>query len=617
MCAALAERAFALSALTSAWQEVLANDREDGVVSPGVARFEANQEDRLAELAVSLASGQWQPSPLTPVVITRAQKKRELHIPCVSDRIVARTILDAATYLIEPWLGPASYAYRPGLGVVDAVRAVASLRAEGFRYVVRTDVHDCFPSLPREIAVRRFVALTGDEKLARVVRMLTQRPLLGDWRAAPGIPQGCPLSPLLANLVLVDIDDELQAAGFPVVRYADDLAIFASDKREGQEALRIASRATEELGMELGADKTQIMCFDEGFSFLGEEFNPRYPPLLDRVAESDQRALYVSRDGGRISVWQGRVKVQSTDDSELLNVPQTQVSRIVCFGSVGVSSGVRTWALANDIDIVLASRNGNYLGTMLSHEDRYRPARLRAQIAAADSPKALAIGRAIVDAKIRKQRVLLQRANRRHTVEQTREAITAMDSLLAMLPDAMTTNELMGLEGAAAAAYFPCLGALMPDGLRFKVRSRRPPMDVVNAALSFLYTILLGECVTALHGVGLEPSLGILHADQENRPSLALDLMEEFRPLVVDSCVQSSAARGELKPGHGRTEGNGVLLTQAGREVVLDGYERRMLQVTSALPDFTGTIRRHLYRQAQRLRLAIMTDAQWTGLSWR
>lgn len=175
----------------------------------------------------------------------------------------------------------------------------------------------------------------------------------------------------------------------------------------------------------------------------------------------------------------------------------------------------------------------------------------------------------------------------------------------------------MGLEGAAAKFYFPCYGALMPDGMEFQLRSRRPPEDVTNAALSFLYTVLLGECVTAVHAVGLEPSIGVLHADQENRPSLALDLMEEFRPLVVDDVVHTLAAHRALTPAHGRPENHGIWLTSAGREIVLNGYENRMLQNMSALEGFSGTLRRHLHRQAQRLRNAILRGDGWTGLSWR
>lgn len=374
--------------------------------------------------------------------------------------------------------------------------------------------------------------------------------------------------------------------------------------------------------MSLGADKTVVTSFDQGFTYLGEEFGPRYPPVIDglRVLEPDAKVLYVGLQGGRIRVQQGRVIVESAEDAEVLDLPTTQVSRMVCFGSVGLSAGARSWALASDIEVVLASRSGNYLGTILSHEDRYRPARLRAQLAAADSPRALELGRAIVSAKLTKQRVLLQRSARRATAEAVRDAIGQLQQLLLMTPDAHSTAELMGLEGAGAAFYFPCLGALMPDGMTFTVRSRQPPQDVPNAALSFLYTVLLGECVTALHACGLDPAIGLLHSDQDNRPSLALDLIEEFRPLIVDQVVLMLARSKALRPEHGRHEDNrGVLLTKAGREAVLAAYERRMLTETrGALDDFSGTLRRHLYRQAQRLRLAIMVpDESWTGLSWR
>ncbi len=247
--------------------------------------------------------------------------------------------------------------------------------------------------------------------------------------------------------------------------------------------------------------------------------------------------------------------------------------------------------------------------------------RLRRQLAVTGTDQALRIGRAIVEAKIRKQIVVLQRFGRREHAELVTDAIRRAEHSLLMLPDCRTVDEVMGMEGAAAAAYFPAYGGLLPEGLRFDTRSRQPPMDVANSALSFLYTILLGECVTALYAAGLDPHLGVLHADHEDRPSLALDLVEEFRPLVVDQVVLEAARQGRLTTAHGRVEDGrtGVMLTQAGREAVIDGYEKRMLRETKgALPGFAGSIRRHVYRQAQRLRAAILDpEIEWSGLSWR
>ena len=404
---------------------------------------------------------------------------------------------------------------------------------------------------------------------------------------------------------------------------ADDIVVAAASQADAWEAARVAARAVEELGMSLGPEDTHVMSFADGFTFLGEDFGPRYPLVIGspRVQEPERKVLYAGLHGSRVRVAQGRLIVESADDAEVLDVPTGHVRRIVCFGAVGVSAGVRSWALSSDIDTVFASRRGSYLGSLVSESGAPRANRVRAQVAVQDSPTALAIGKAIIDAKVRKQIVVLKRFGRREHADVVHNAILSMEQMLRLIPDAQSTEEVMGLEGAAAAAYFPTFGALLPEGLRFELRSRQPPLDVANSALSFLYTILLGECVTAIHAAGLDPGLGVLHADHERRPSLALDLLEEFRPLIADQAVLSAARLGALKAHHGRSEEGraGVLLTGAGRENIIDGYERRMLTTTrGALPDFAGTLRRHLYRQAQRLQSAITNpDATWTGLTWR
>ncbi len=621
----MACRAFAPEALADAWRQVLANDMEDGVESPSVQRFAEDLEDRLADLSGALLAGEFEPNSLTPVTITIGEKLRELHIPSVSDRIVARAVLGVAGQMVDPHLGPAAFAYRPGLGVVDAVQEVTKLRAEGLGWVLRTDVKDCFPSLPKDLAQRRFEIVVGDDLLTTVVSRLLHRTFrapTGGIRTLDGVPQGCPLSPMLANLVLVDLDEALLRAGFPVVRYGDDLVVAASSPQEATVAWECAADTVEALGMELNNDKTRVVSFAEGFTFLGEDFGPRYPPHLDehRVTDPDTRVLYVAQQGAGVRTQAGRIIVESADDTELLDVPSSQVERIVLFGSVGLSAGVRSWSLGTGVDVVFASRKGNYLGTQLSHEQQFRPGRLRAQMAFADSPRAMTFAREVVAAKIAKQRVVLQRFNRRDTHEDVASAIEQMDHLLTLLPEANHPQEAMGIEGAAARVYFPSFGLLVPEELRFSERTRQPPQDTVNAALSFLYTILLGECVTALHAAGLAPTFGVLHAEQKSRPSLALDLVEEFRPWIVDQVVLEACRHGRLTAEHSRREpARGVLLTKKGKEAVVDAYERRMLtQVAGALPDYTGTRRHHIYRQALRLRATIKNpEAEWTGLSWR
>lgn len=615
---------FTAERLQAAWKEVLANDLDDGVLSAGVARFGQDADERIEELADELAAGSYEPRDVTECRIWLGKKERTLHIPPVRDRIVERAILEYLTPIVDPLLGPFAYAYRPGIGVDDAVQALVGLREEGLGWVLRTDIKDCFPNLPVALARRRIETLIDRTDVEYVVGRLFERLAVrkGGRRNFPGLPQGSPLSPLLANLVLVDVDTRLAGAGFPVVRYADDLAVAASSQAEAWEAARVCSAAVEELNMDLGVDKTQVMSFDEGFAFLGEDFGPRYPPVLEDagVREPDRKVLYVAKQGARVRVRQGRVFVEK-EDAPILDVPTSLVERIVLFGSVGLSAGARTWAMASDVDVVLASRRGNYLGVQVSGAWPARSQRVRAQLALGGTEQELRIGRGIADSKIRHQIVVLQRFGRRDHSEQVRETVSQMRQFREMLPDAKSRDEIMGLEGATAAVYWPTYGSLFPEDLRFKLRTRQPPRDVPNSALGYLYTVLLGECVTAVQGAGLDPGIGILHSVEDRKPSLALDLMEEFRPLIVDRVVLSMARHQRLTASHGREPAGkaGILLTAAGREAVVTAYEAMALTTAKgAAPDFTGSWRRHIHRQAHQLRACILNpELNWRGLSWR
>jgi CRISPR-associated protein Cas1 len=139
----------------------------------------------------------------------------------------------------------------------------------------------------------------------------------------------------------------------------------------------------------------------------------------------------------------------------------------------------------------------------------------------------------------------------------------------------------MGHEGQAAAVYFEHFSKMLTDtdlraAFEKNGRQRRPPPDPVNAALSLGYSVLTGECVTACRLASLEPTIGALHSPRPGRPALALDLMEPFRPLVVDSAVITAFNRGELRAGHFQTSAAGVLLTDYGRKAFFHVYARRM-----------------------------------------
>lgn len=619
--------ALSREALQRAWEDVWANDQADGVLQPAIKRFAGTAPQQLDALAASLADASYTPGFLTEVGIPKATGGlRVLHVPTVQDRVVERAILRAVSPTIDPLLGPGVFAYRPGLGVQNAVQRVVELREEGHSWAVRTDIDNCFPSIDPARTLRLFGSLVNDERLIELVTMLLDRSILsldGQRVSGTGLPQGGPLSPLLANVALEGLDSALLDAGFPVTRYADDLVIVCRSESAGNRAVSLAEKWLNGVGMTLKEEKTEVMSFERGFCFLGEDFGSRYPPLLDGASAIKQQygqVLYVARQGGRIRIRSGRVIVESSDKEQLLSIPTNTITQVLCFGSVGFSAGAREWAMRSDVPVLFLSRRGNYQGQLFSKGSKRRSSRLRSQVTLA-AETSLSIARELVRGKLNKQAVLLRHFTRDTNAEVLAPAVKEIRTYAGMLGDAESVNELMGLEGAAARSYFAAWRSLLPPELNFTGRNRKPPMDVINAALGYAYAVLLGECVSAVMAAGLEPSIGCLHTDSRAKPALALDLMEEFRPTIVDQVVVQYARAKVLRPEHGTEIQNspGVHLTKAGKAALMDVYERRMLTTVKALPDFKGSWRRHLYRQAQRLGKAIVTNdpGAYTGLSWR
>ena len=186
---------------------------------------------------------------------------------------------------------------------------------------------------------------------------------------------------------------------------------------------------------------------------------------------------------------------------------------------------------------------------------------------------------------------------------------------------ARALDEVIGIEGACSNTYFDALAGCVPADVTFDGRSRRPPRDLPNAALSYGYAILLSEFVGALHAAGLEPSLGVAHAPTDKRPRLALDLMEQFRPLLVDQTVMALLRTRKLRPDRGvvEAEAGGVWLGGDGKKILVDAYEAACQRsVTDALPGFSDPRRGYIAHSAQMLARAIAEpDYLWSGVAWR
>ena len=225
------------------------------------------------------------------------------------------------------------------------------------------------------------------------------------------------------------------------------------------------------------------------------------------------------------------------------------LAEVVCVGPIEWTSRALWRCLRHEVRVVLMTTDGRYLGRVAGPQSRNGDLRLAQYRVVTDPKRSVAIARDIVRAKIHNQRMLLMRRQRVAKDPDIALALTRTRRIEAQLDQAQTADEVRGMEGAAAQAYFGVFGRLIQNPLfSFCGRNRRPPRDPVNAMLSFGYTVVGALLEGDVEAAGLDPALGCLHAPAYGRPSLMLDLLEEFRPVLVDRVVLRLLNRKQLVP---------------------------------------------------------------------
>ncbi len=323
-------------------------------------------------------------------------------------------------------------------------------------------------------------------------------------------------------------------------------------------------------------------------------FRTQAPPRPLNPADDPARPLHVQAPGARISR-RGETLVIAVDD-EKTEVPLNDVGDVSLYGPVAMTTPALNTLLARGRTVAWFSTGGWFNGFATAGRGAGSWARRRQFAAMFDEARSLAIARRLVEAKIRNQRTLLRRNWRlparrpSDPVPEEEEdkalVMKRLKKLYERVPHARSQEALLGLEGEAAAIYFRHFARMLhpPESagdapaFDFTQRNRRPPRDPVNALLSLGYAMLARVFTAALTVVGLDPWNGFYHAPRAGRPALALDLMEPWRPVIVDSAVITVINNGEVRPGDFVSNGPACNLKPAGRKAFIAAFERRLDQ---------------------------------------
>ncbi len=354
------------------------------------------------------------------------------------------------------------------------------------------------------------------------------------------------------------------------------------------------------------------ICLPEEVNFL-RRASQSVRPLW--ALHEEGRPLHVCEHGAKVRIDGERFKV-TKDGHELAAIPKIEVSEIDLHGNAQITTQALRACARDGIPVLFFSYGNWFVASLqgLPHKNvELRQAQFRT---AFDEEATLEIARSFTTAKIANQRVLL----RRNASMLEPSILKELNRLRVNAAKAPSLESLLGLEGLAAKIYFGAFPKMLKTTeVAFAGRNRRPPADPINAVLSFCYAVLTKEATVALHRVGLDPYQGFYHQSRYGRPSLALDLMEEFRPLIADSVTLTLFNTKRLTPKDFYRAGEGWSLKQQAKKTLLSAFEKRMSEeLTHPIFGYRASYRRTLSLQARLLARHLTGDIEaYPGLETR
>jgi len=617
---------------------------------------------RLSRDLKALLEGSYQAPELRGYLLPKANGSfRPLAVPPLYDRVLQRSLVQVLTPALDMLMSRSSHGFRHGHSRHTARYDIQAAWRSGYRWVFESDVDDFFDSVSLQRLEDRLRGLYDEDPAVDAILAWMRAPVRyhGELiERRDGLPQGAPLSPLMANLMLDDFDSDMEQAGFHLIRFADDFVILCRDPQEARAAGEAARASLAEHGLSLNAEKTRVVAMEDGFRYLGYLFvndlaldvggrregalADAPPPRswlahlaerpfreLDRDGLQDLLARLASGratpvgergdEGALLAVTGARPCVLSTaarhlrvhrEERLLHDIPWSHLQAVLLLGNHQLTTQAMAAALQAGVPVHFASTTGAWRGTLWTGRPEDGHELWLRQIAACQDPaRALDWSRQVVASRLRHMRETLRQ-------RQLAGNLLHLDRAIAGLHRADNLDSLRGQEGLATREYYERLARVVPEELGFDGRNRRPPRDPFNALLSLGYTVLYGLSDSVLRAVGLLPWVGFYHQPHGTHATLASDLMEPFRHLVERSALTLLLRREIGESDFSQSPAGASRMTDVSRRkyltLLMDRFETTVRAHGEA--DARKVID-HLHRQALSLKAAINGAGEFQA--WR
>lgn len=579
----------------------IAHEMQKAHFKPGCDNMSAQGAERWVEinydnLLAQLKEGKYKPQPLLGFSVTKSNGKfRQLTKPCALDMIIQKALYSYLNELTEPLFSVHIHAYLRNRGVTTAVRDFCESAAI-YRFALKIDPSDFFGSMDHSVLENALTSINLSKKLIGLIMRFVSTPIIENGevlRRNSGIPQGIPLSPVLANLYLLPLDRFLEENHFSYVRYADDAVVFGDDYEELQALFdTVSSLFEKELALTMNRKKCAV-DIPERLTYLGYGFEKNSNGYISVDKQIPRPAVHYNwssstpkKSSRQITVLSDGIlskkdfALRFASENGKYDIPVYGCDNINVYSDVVFDSNFLAQAAKKRVIVSVFNDRGKKLGSFIPENRLLSPPVTIEQLQAyGDKKQRLYLASRFVLGSVHNLRLNIRYYRKNYEDKLFTEALNAIDALEKQIKKCDDYNDLLMLEARVRNAYYHCFDAFIrAEGFSFDKRTRRPPKNEVNAMLSFGYTSLYNLLATEIQKTALDVRVGFLHATNKRRESLNLDIAELFKPLIVDRVVFSMINRKMIdSEKHFEHMENGtVYLNSEGKHIFLRTFSEKL-----------------------------------------
>jgi CRISPR-associated endonuclease Cas1 len=568
------------------------------------------------QLCEEIKNDRYAASPNTAFMIRQKNKKDRLVEQLnFKDLIVSRYLVKTLYKIIDNCLEEESIGFRKGISREKAADLIKSALAEGYEYIIESDIENFFPSIDLNhlYGLLDFYLPTKDNLIKNLVQKLTGNGYIleSEYKErSKGLALGNPLSPCLANLYLDAFDEQVKALDVRLTRYADDFVILCKSPQEAEIVLSQTQTFLSEIGLQIKKEKTAIKPVDKGFQFLGITFNGlTSADTTKEYIKLFKKPLYIAEPYVFLSL-NGETAVLKKNQKIIDTIPLRRISEIMVMEKTVFSTALIRHCVENNIPFTIVLNNGYYITTIKPDSKKYYEISYAhtKKYASLANTEIVCIAAELAAGKILNYIALFKQKYNKGD----HEFIENLAEIVSKVYQAGDIYQVRGLEGLAARNIFNKLNSYIKNPyFNFKKRDRRCP-DPINSLLNFGYYLLFSRINASVRAVGLNPYLGFLHHHGNSYESLVCDIQELFRARI-DRLILRLINLEIIKDDNFIESHRGFYLDKEGMNKFLNQFEREM-----NLKESKGSLslKDHIYIQVTIIKNWVLENKSLTFYKW-